>query len=252
MLATLSNPAAIEALEATPQGNEELDKIRNQFRISPARQKLQDAFDDLTAKKPEIGGWFLNDASGVQIARSPQKQPSGEYYPTIGRYFGWRSYFQGGSADEDKSWALPPDATLMIRIFPTPTSVRPPTVGSLRFPPPYFQTPTPKRANFIGVVSLMVEIGRFVTWRQKGDTQMAVLADWREGSHKGLILQHPQLDILLEEKKRDPDTLTEFKVDADSIARPPCRVTYYHDPLAQPQNGKQTALAGPSPTGPRS
>ena len=238
LLVELSDTALLEKLNETPQGRADLENKRNEFRISSQRHELQEVFTRLTKDLPITEGWFLNDADGVQIARSPQRDPRGQYYHTIGTYYGWRSYFHGGPADEDATWSPPPGQhirkTHLSDVFISEAIDR----WVVTVSAPIYTNNDPKNGRFLGVVSLLVKVGRFVIW-EKGENQNAVLADWREGAHKGLILQHPVLDLLLEEKKRVPNTLTEFKVDVDNISQPPCRVTDYHDPLAQPQNGKE-------------
>ncbi len=217
-----------------------LEKKRDEFRASPERQKLQDVFSRLTKEMPDAVGWFLNDAGGVQIARSPQIDPSGQYFHTIGKYYGWRSYLHGGLADKAKTWPLPQGRhireTHLSDVFVSEAIERWVVAVSA---PVYSNSVNSgndsKTGRFLGVVSLMVEVGRFVEW-QKGENQIAVLVDWRDGANKGLILQHP----LQEEQKR----VLDVRVDVDNAPAPPSRLTNYHDPLAPPEdNGEIRWLA---------
>jgi hypothetical protein len=188
---------------------------------------------------PDAVAWFLNDANGVQIARSPERDSSGDYYHTIGTYYGWRSYFHGGPADKVETWV--PSAgehvqkTHLSDVFISQAINR----WVVSVSAPVYSRDDPENARFLGVVSLLVEVGRFAEWEEKGKHQKAVLVDWRDGSNKGLILQDPDMDDLLDKQQVAPDFLKDLKVDVEKIKDIPCQLTNYLDPLAQQANGKE-------------
>ncbi|MEA1952509.1 MAG: serine/threonine protein kinase, partial [Planctomycetota bacterium] len=151
LLDELSGPA----LQAT----DEADKIRDQFRAAPARRKLQDTLHLLAKEMPYTVGWFLNDADGVQVARSPERNESGLYFHTIGKYYGWRSYFHGGPTDEDKTWSAPAGThirkTHLSDVFVSQAIDR----WVVAVSAPIYSNNDRKTGRFLGTVSLLVEVG---------------------------------------------------------------------------------------------
>lgn len=135
--------------------------------------------------------WTLTEASGRQIARSPDSD-------TIGRYWGFRDYFHGQGAD------LPPTAMNVkplskvhrSAVYTSGASFNR-TVGFTV--PIYGDENSAGEREVIGVLGMSVEIGDFGELRSAGpNTQAAVLVDTtRTFKDKlGLILQHPYLEQL--------------------------------------------------------
>ena len=242
LLSVLGNPK----LEDAPEGHDRFEAVRQEFCAAPARQKLQEVFTRLITgsdRMPDAVGWFLNGADGVQVARWPEKKPSGEYYPTVGRYYGWRSYFHGGPVDEPKNWLPSPQQ----HITDTHLSAVYQSQGTGRWviavSAPIYSDGESKGRRFLGVVSLLIEVGRFVDFFGT-ENQLAVLVDCREGRHKGLILQHPRFDEILDERQDAVLKLTKLRADAETISELSRQLEYYHDPLDHQQNdGKMRWLA---------
>lgn len=236
LLAKLADPS----LEKTARGQEEIERLREAFRTAPAREKLQEVFSGLitrTGRMPEVVGWFLNDAGGVQVARWPQRESSGKFYATIGGYFGWRSYFYGGNEDKPEDWKPAAgehiEDTLLSPIYQSQAINR----WVVTVSTPIFSSDDPNDRRFLGVVSLMVELGRFVEFFDN-ENQWAVLVDARAGRNKGLILQHPMFGSPGKQHKGPPAKLSEIKVDAAYVSNPPRALSEYYDPLSPKRDGE--------------
>jgi hypothetical protein len=95
--------------------------------------------------------------------------------------------------------------------------------------PVYDKSPEPK---FLGTVALMVEVGQFVEFEGENPNQFAILVDWRKGRNRGLVLQHPKLEKLLEENPVVTESeLRKFKVNLDTVPGDPGRLVDFRDPL---------------------
>jgi hypothetical protein len=104
--------------------------------------------------------------------------------------------------------------------------------------------------EFLGVVALTVELGRFVELqrgdgsREKArlrDEQFAVLVDWRDGDNKGVILQHPLLNKMLEKEKRLREGIRDYRVKSEDLPSDdhPDRQRNHTDPLAADEQGEE-------------
>lgn len=163
-----------------------------------ARHQLQSALDQWqksTASLTRATSWFLNDASGVQLARSPHDAA------TVGRNYAWRDYFHGHGKD------LPPDAPGIAPIQEPHLS--PPFISTstktrmVAFSVPVWSGPPGSRGRkVLGVLAMTVETGDFGELQSDESSdkdglpqRFAVLVDTREDSkgERGLILQHPVL-----------------------------------------------------------
>ncbi len=94
--------------------------------------------------------------------------------------------------------------------------------------------------NFLGVLAMTVEIGRFVEL-PGGENQFAVLVNNREGENKGVVLQHPLFDKLVaaSNDKRLPDRFMSYRLSADELPDTLEREENYHDPLAVDPEGRR-------------
>ena len=228
LLAELSDPGRPDA---------ELAPLREEFRSGNAdRQRLQDLFDRLLppALRPPlvardedgeaaaVASWFFVDANGISTVRVPQ---SG----TIGRNYAWRSFFHGGDSDLARDWR--PQAGKHV------TETRPSAVFRSQASNRWIvaiSTPVQReiggRKEFLGVVALTVEVGKFARLESRDD-QFAVLVDARRGEHQGVILSHP-----LFEKYKDaklPDHFVNYRVTPAHLQA----IDYYRDPLAAAPEG---------------
>jgi hypothetical protein len=232
MLSDLSDPQKSEA---------ELEALRRRFREHPARKKLQRQFEALIPERmrpaakgekenEEVASWFFCDAHGISTVRSPESE-------TVGKNFAWRSFFCGGSTDRPRSWRPGPEqhveATGPSVVFASQASGR----WIVAISTPVYDDAPPR--NFLGVVALTVEVGRFVELLG-GEDPFAVLVDWRPGPHQGTILQHPLYDELRRRQGRVPERFLDYHLTAAELpsAENSSRRQNYRDPLAADTAGR--------------
>lgn len=237
-LAELSDPKA---------GDQQLEPLREAFRRDPLRQRLQTEFEALIPERmrpgaapkgsrEEVASWFFCDAQGISTVRDPQGD-------TIGKNFAWRSFFHGGPADRERTWRPAAgehvEHTQPSDVFPSQASDR--WIVAISSPV-YSKDPKPR---FLGVVALTVQVGGFVELQGREDPSapFAVLVDWRDGPHKGTILQHPLFNKLHAELGRVPDRFLKFAIRPEELpatARPE-QMRDYHDPLGGDPTGEEYA-----------
>ncbi|MBN1396136.1 MAG: protein kinase [Pirellulales bacterium] len=214
-------------------GPTEKEKLRAKFLENPKRRELQGAFEAMLpettrpSQGEKVASWFFCDAGGVSTVRVPEGR-------TIGRDFAWRSFFQGGPSDRSDQWRPGPgehiQQTTLSDVFRSRSTYRWIVAVSA---PVYDLSPEKK---FIGVVAMTAEVGRFVDFPGDGD-QFAVLVDNRDGKHKGVVLQHPLFDKLLEKEPQLPDRFQYCRVSSDDLPDPLKGDNKYRDPLAADPDG---------------
>jgi len=208
------------------------ESVRQAIRDHVARQPLQQSVEQLldADENRHVASWFVTDANGVQVA---SVFASAQSKDTVGRYYGYRTYFHGGLVDlapgeRPGDGAHVKSTHLSAVILSTATN----TLKVALSAPIYRSSGT-----FAGIVALTVEVGRFVEDFEGNEEQFAVLVDDREGEYRGAILQHPLFDTLLD-KGKDLPSLKEYSVDLgdprDGSVRP---LTRYEDPLGQHPDG---------------
>ncbi|MBN1589572.1 MAG: serine/threonine protein kinase [Pirellulales bacterium] len=221
---------------------DELEALQREFREDNGqRAELQKIFTARVTRYPisETAGWFLNDARGNQVAREPQD-------PIIGRNFAWRSYFSGLPDDQNRSWRPGPDQHItephLSAVYRSQATNRWLVAISA---PIYDQTP---EKHFLGIVSVMVELGKFIQFEGENADQFAALIDWRKGRNRGLVLQHPELEALLESRNEISESELRFKVkELRELPNDPGRVSGYVDPLSKQPPSRQQWLAQMAP-----
>ncbi len=209
----------------------EAEPLREQFRDHPARQVLEAALaraiPTYLEAPDDVASWFLCDARGLSTVRLPAPT-------TVGRNYAWRSFFHGGPADLDPSWRPGPDErleeTTLSAVFRSQATNHWIVAVST---PVYANSPD---RQFLGVVALTVELGRFVEL-QGSRSQFAVLIDWRDGPQKGTIIQHPLFDRLIAEQGKLPDRLKDYRVTPTHLPDTSARQRSYRDPLAADAEG---------------
>ena len=87
------------------------------------------------------------------------------------------------------------------------------------------------------MIGLSVDVDRFV--RQGGTRPFAVLVDWRSGPNKGLILQHPLFEKLLDEDKSADDRIRTYRLKDGELPDTKAKEENYVDPLAKDPQGKE-------------
>lgn len=215
----------IEALD--PELKMMLEEIDKAGETTPEQHaKLQAWLDSRFIKHSAATGattWFITDARGYQVGRSP---PSGE---TQGRSFSTRDYFHGGGREltEQEVLANPPApirqthvsrafrsrATgLLMVAFSTPVwSGRPPAAGS----------------RVLGVLATSVTANRFdVLQFDAGNDdaeELVVLIDLRDDwldpkqANRGLVLHHQRLAKTPPKSSRDSDLIRVHPLTVDRL-----------------------------------
>ena len=218
----------------------DLEPLREQYRKNPERLALQNEFAATISSivrpddEEEAASWFFCDADGVSTVRVPEGG-------TIGKNFAWRSYFHGGPGDLDETWR--PElgkhlrATMLSDVFRSKASSRWTVAIST---PVYDDSPEKK---FLGVLAMTVRVGQFVKF-PGNDNQFAVLANNREGKYRGVVLQHPLFDAMLEKqsdlppgRRKLPNRVEEYRVNADVLLDKRDRFEDYIDPMAADPEG---------------
>jgi hypothetical protein len=227
LLARLADPKLPEA---------EREKLRKQFREDPDRKALQKCFTSLIppALRPreeeEVASWFFCDAGGISTVRVPEGK-------TIGKDYAWRSFFHGGLKDLDEKWRPPPgehiSGTTLSVVFRSQATSK----WIVAVSTPVVQEEDGK-TEFLGIVAMTIEMGKLVELRGRGgDQPFAVLVDNRDGDNKGLILQHPLIDKMLDTKGGLPDRFNNYHLKADDLPDVISRQENYTDPLAADPEG---------------
>jgi hypothetical protein len=273
MVTTPEMRQLLEQLADPKKTSEQLEPLREAFRVHLDRVQLQDQFDALIPPRMRpppkgstlgsheavVASWFFCDANGVSVVRVPVPDADSN---TIGLNFAWRSYFHGQRADyEDRTWR--PGATdghlnrtKASDVFRSQATNQ--WIVAVSTP---VYSPEPE-GSFLGVVALTVQVGQFVEQvgrfgrSENGDDQFAVLVDWRDGKHKGVILDHPlfkkfyrQTPPVIPEGLENyriqaadlPATLDQTKkavLDGTESAELE-RSRHYRDPLADDPRGKE-------------
>lgn len=227
-----------------PELSELLDKLhaeratgKNQtperiaFQKHPKRQALQDrirAQFEMPSQK-NTGSWFVTDAQGFHIASSFDTDPA---VSPIGGYFGYRTYFQGGSADLSPTDPTPKpiQETHLSAVFLSTAS------GTWKVA---MSTPLRTNGKIVGVVAMSIDVGKF-TSLEPAEHQFAVLVDGRDAPTQGVILQHPLFDQLLESGEIVPIRYSEedqYRVKLDKFEEGVPVVG--QDPLGRDDLGKE-------------
>jgi hypothetical protein len=194
--------AALLAQLSDPQLDAETHaRLRATFATHPKQRELQDWIVQQSNDRPvPIFAWFVLDAAGLQLARNPI-----EDWQTIGRSYAWRSYFHHRPTDRPEDWRATPDerlrATKLSQVFVSRFTNQWVVVVS---------TPVREDDRFLGVVGMMIELGKFVELpgselgqpAASGASRFAVLVDARDGN-QGQILQHPLYGALSASTRRE-------------------------------------------------
>lgn len=239
------NPAPRKERGDLQTEKEKLDRLCGAFREDETRRLVQREFEVLIPEEigptGEVASWFFCDPSGVSTVRVPEGS-------TIGKNFAWRSYFHGGRADWAE-WRRPGSTELDRSWRPeNPADGRPVRLSAI-FPSQATGQwivavstavfgGSASEEQFLGVVALTVELGRFAEL-QGGKDQFAVLVDRRDGPNQGVILQHPLFNKLLQEDGRLPDRFKKYRLTNGDLPDPghPGRQQHYRDPLADDPDG---------------
>jgi hypothetical protein len=223
LIEKLSDPIAMQGME----------EEREQFLHHPARFKLQERIQQLAKedRRLQAASWLVNSPDGLQIASLFE---GSVMHSTLGRNYGWRTYFTGEAADLDEH-VRPPDAPHITETHIS-APFRSQATGGWKVA---LSTPIQRNGDFYGVMVVTVELGEFVNMPKSDSRQFPVLVDSRPGEYQGIILQHPLLVTLRAKEGQTPDRFSQekFRVKlTDDFDDPQYR---YRDPLAQDESGKQ-------------
>lgn len=186
--------------------------FRNTFRAaigtdtaSTERRELQTLLEKLDRELAlaDSDSWYVLDADGMQLARSPMVQA------TIGINYAYRDYFHGQGADLDHESRPKPLKGPHLSIVFTSEATNKRTVT---LSVPIFDDSQDDAARVIGVLCHSVDLGHFAELRadeRSGNDQIAVLIDSRkdETGRRGAILEHPGLYALLDKGPEVSDHL---------------------------------------------
>src|SRR5205085_11471141 len=181
----------IEQLNSPRLTDQDRQAVRAEFLVHPARTALQRYLEEIYAdqRRPEVASWFVNDRQGLQLARAPEGR-------TIGYNYAWRTYFHGGTRDREPSWRPADDEhikdTHLSHVFRSQAS----NLWAVAVTAPIKETM--RDDDMVGIVGMAVDVGRFAKLEAR-QNHYAVLLDWRDGPYKGLILQHPLFDKVLDD-----------------------------------------------------
>jgi hypothetical protein len=225
----------VDQLNDPKISDEEREALSEKFRDNPDRKELQRIFKSLIPymdqprEDEEVLSWFFCDAQGLSMVHITQSS-------TIGKNYAWRSFFHGGPRDMDESWRPEPGknlkATTLSAVYRSQATSR----WVVAISTPVFDESSKK--NFLGVVAMTVEVGRFFeSLLHGGERQFAVLVDSREGDSPGVILQHPLFDKFLAKQGELPDYFQKYRVTADELPDVPKRQKNYRDPLGNDPEG---------------
>ena len=233
---TLADPELVELERQLndPHLSEPLRKeLQARLIDHPARKALQQRMQNLLhdESEPDVESWFVTDPDGLQLARAPE-------HATVGENFSWRTYFHGGSDDHPESWRAKPNEhiteTNLSAVFYSHVNDR----WTVTISTPVLKEQTGAEDDkFLGVIGLSVDVRRFVEM-QDSKRQFAVLVDWRTGPNKGLILQHPLFEKLLQEKQ-DPQHFQAYRLTDADLPDNDAKSENYYDPLAKDPLGKE-------------
>jgi eukaryotic-like serine/threonine-protein kinase len=148
--------------------------------------------------------WYVLDAQGTQLARSPLVRD------IIGRDYAFRDYFHGQGLDLPRDARPRPLKQPYLSIVFTSEATDRRTVA---LSVPIFDQPSQAEGRrVIGVLCHAVDLGHFARLRadeRSGNNQLPVLVDSRKDAtgRQGAILEHPELRSLLEKGSVDPNRL---------------------------------------------
>jgi hypothetical protein len=222
----------IEQLNSPQLTEEDRMSVRAEFLVHPARTALQRYLEEIYAdqRRPDVGSWFVNDRQGLQLARAPEKGD------TIGRNYGWRTYFHGGNRDRQQVWRPSEDQhikdTTLSQVYRSEATKQ----WTVAVTTPIKETM--RDDDMVGIVGMSVEVGRFAKLQAPRQNHYAVLIDWRDGPYKGLILEHPLFDKVLEDHGQLPERFSTYRVSPRDLPDTLQKQTDYVDPMSRDELGE--------------
>ncbi len=212
---------------------DERDALRAEFLAHPAGRRSSTGSTNCSA---------TNRSRKFPAGSSPTRR--GWSWPApdnaaIGSNIAWRSYFNSLGEDMPTRWRAGNDEhikkTSLSNVFLNPMANR----WSVAISTPILKDDAPEenaKPRFLGVMGMTVEVGHFVALnRQAG--QFAVLVDLRPGKDRGLILEHPLFDKLIDEHGQVPDRFLEYHLADNQLPDDKQQRANYVDPLGEDSEG---------------
>ena len=240
--------ALLKRLRDPSLAGDELDRVLDDFRDHPQRKRLQAALEDAITSDWEVdnskvNSWFINDARGIQLARVPETSDRPDFQPTIGKYYGWRTYFHGGPKDRPATWRPGPkehlDRTKLSAAYQSEAT----RLWNVAVSTPI--TNTESQGVFLGIGGLTVAVGQLVEFPTTGrQTQSVVLVEQPSEESPGHVLDHPLFTQMQDANGRLPDEFAELLIYPEDLPdqSPNGAHRDYHDPVAKKLNANNRPL----------
>ncbi|MEM7479040.1 MAG: protein kinase [Planctomycetota bacterium] len=232
-------PEDLEAIarQDNAVAQDRIQKLPEQLALSKhLKERLQQIMQQEQGNKAIFNTMFVNDARGNNVGiyfADPDDQ--GVTSP-VGRNFAYRSYFTGARADGDVSEARsqfrPTTSTRLSAHFKSKSTQK----WKVGISTPIWGSDKNRRTP-LGVLVLTINLGEFqllASDDSASSERFASLVDGRDGNGKGVLIQHPFLRAL-KEQKEVPQMDSRFWEDMQ--ANP--GITSYRDPAARYEGGEE-------------
>ncbi len=217
----------------TNPARERMLKVEAQRQFEAYLQDRLSLYDAESSRR--LASMFVTDNKGTIISVAYDSPVTAEQN-SVGRNYGYRTYFHGGRRDLPKETTLigstkPLKATRMSAAFPS-TATR---LWKVAISTPIFLDASQAEPDAMFVVT--VNLGDFdLLQSQYGNNQVAVLVEARPGPTQGTILQHPMIE---DRRSQGADMSGErYQIPSSLMGRLFAgRDVDYLDPLADAEGG---------------
>jgi eukaryotic-like serine/threonine-protein kinase len=238
----------LDKLRDSSLAGDKLEDVLKEFRDNPQRKRLQAALEAAITpgwepSNDKVNSWFLNDASGVQLARVPETSDRPGFRHTIGKYYGWRTYFHGGPKDREATWQPGPDDHVDSTRLSAAYQSEATRLWNVAVSTPIQNGESPD--TFLGVGGLTVAVGQLVEFPStERQTQSVVLVERPSQGNPGHVLDHPLFTQMQDADGRLPDAFVQLLIFPEDL---PDQDTHgptrdYHDPVAKKLNANNSPL----------
>lgn len=207
----------LRRLEATEPDIPDWHISREAFLRHPSRAPLQDYLErtiaDHVSRDLHVASWFISNKFGTHLGISYADKGHEKKSP-VGDNWAYRTYFHGGPNDLAESDARhntpqPIEVTHLSAAFLS----RATNTWKLAV-----SAPVEVEGKFHGIVALTVELGDVISKSfDDSERQFVVLIDGRQGTNKGVILQHPLFNSPEFEARMEVSGQSTFNFDAYRI-----------------------------------
>lgn len=281
LLVKLADPAD-NAVDSAPPGTpgSALVAARIELRDHPLRQKLQPFLEERLWNReeefPESASWFVCDRFGNQIA-SAFREPN----QTLGKNYAYRTYFTGFNSDLPTSQLSLTHLHRNLAPFNNELELEFDLFGEQAIDDPAnpqdllihhlnqrqiidhphlsaafrseqsnswkvaFSTPIMIDDQVVGIVAVTVDLGGFVDFANQ-ENHYVMLIDDRPGENRGIILEHPLHQKVINEMGILPEELGRLIVDIQAAQES----KFFVDPVGSTQIGldyNRPSIVGISP-----